>query len=68
MPLSIELRGTKLNQDQLTAIVPVMNERMNRRMSKKQFEEACVKAMADAGCPLASSPSEQDEDTGLTPR
>ena len=69
MTLSITLKGYKLSQDQLDAIVPVINRRMLKspRLSLRKFEEACVKAMAESGCPLADrarnspKPSETSE-------
>ena len=52
-PFSIELRGVKLSQAQLDAIVPVLNEKMrSRKMSLKAFEERCIQAMVEAGHPL----------------
>lgn len=55
MALSIIIRGKKLTQEQLDAIVPVVNDRTSRRMTAQKFEEACLKAMKDAGCPLDES-------------
>lgn len=50
--MSIVLRGYKLNQRQLDAITPVMNDLMQGRVSQKKFEQACVDAIEAAGCPL----------------
>ena len=57
MALSIEVRGQKLTQQQLDAIVPVVNDRMKKRVSAKDFESACLKAMEEAGVPLALADS-----------
>lgn len=50
--MSIILRGHELTQPQLDAIVPVLNDHMNGKISKKKFEQACVDACASAGCPI----------------
>ncbi|QNJ57429.1 hypothetical protein Dolphis_123 [Pseudomonas phage Dolphis] len=50
--MSINLRGHVLNQRQLDAITPVMNDLMQGRVSQKKFEQACVDALEKAGCPL----------------
>lgn len=50
--MSIILRGYKLTQPQLDAIVPVLNDHMEGKISKKKFEQACVDALDKAGCPL----------------
>lgn len=50
--MSIILRGHQLTQPQLDAIVPVLNDSMNGKISKKKFEQACVDACAAAGCPV----------------
>ena len=52
MSLTISLRGVLLSQEQLDAIVPVMNKTMRTDMSPKEFEAACINAMREAGCPL----------------
>jgi len=54
MPLKITVNGKKLNQNQLDAVVPIINQSLNLRrgMSKKKFEAACIKSMRKAGCPL----------------
>lgn len=51
--MSIILRGYKLTQPQLDAIVPVLNDHMAGRISKKKFEQACIDAIEKAGCPLS---------------
>lgn len=50
--MSINLQGHILNQRQLDAIVPVMNQLMQGKVSQKKFESACVAALEAAGCPL----------------
>lgn len=50
--MSINMRGHILNQRQLDAIVPVMNQLMAGNVSQKKFEQACVDALEKAGCPL----------------
>ena len=50
--MSINLKGYYLNQRQLDAIVPVMNLLMQGKVTQKGFEEACVKALEAAGCPV----------------
>jgi hypothetical protein len=50
--MSINLKGHILNQRQLDAIVPVMNDLMQGKVSQKKFESACIKALEQAGCPV----------------
>ena len=50
--MSINLQGHILNQRQLDAIVPVMNQLMQGKVSQKKFEAKCVEALEAAGCPL----------------
>lgn len=50
--MSINLRGHILNQRQLDAITPVMNDLIQGRIGQKKFEQACVDALEKAGCPL----------------
>lgn len=50
--MSINLKGHTLNQRQLDAIVPVMNELMQGKVSQKNFERACIEALEAAGCPI----------------
>lgn len=50
--MSIVIKGYTLNQRQLDAIVPVMNDLMQDKVSKRGFEKACIKALEEAGCPL----------------
>ncbi len=49
---SVIIDDTKLSQEQLNAITPVLNESMHHRWSKKALELHCRKAMEEAGCPL----------------
>lgn len=50
--MGINLRGFILEQPQLDAIVPVVNDHIHGKISKKRFEQACVEACDKAGCPL----------------
>lgn len=50
--MSINLKGHILNQRQLDAIVPVMNDMMQNKFSLDKFEGECVKALEAAGCAL----------------
>lgn len=50
--MSITLKGHVLNQRQLDAITPVMNDLIQGRVSQTGFEEACVQALEHADCPL----------------
>ena len=66
--MSINLKGHVLNQRQLDAITPAMNELINRRLSEKKFEDACVKALEDAGCPLGYDVSMPGADSSVVDR
>ena len=51
--MSIELKGHILNQRQLDAITPVMNDYMHGKIKgHKKLEAAMVAALDAAGCPL----------------
>lgn len=50
--MSIILQGHTLNQRQLDAIVPVMNDMMQNKFTLDEFEGECVKALEVAGCAL----------------
>ncbi|MDM3891777.1 MULTISPECIES: hypothetical protein [Pseudomonas] len=51
--MSIVLQGHKLNQRQLDAITPIMNDFMHGKIKgKKKLEQACAKALEAAGCAL----------------
>lgn len=45
-------QGKKLTQKQSEAVAPVINARMIGRITRRNFEMACLKAMDDAGCPF----------------
>lgn len=50
--MSIVLQGCKLNQRQLDAITPTMNDLIQGRVSQMAFEQACAEALEKADCPL----------------
>lgn len=50
--MSFLLRGHRLNQRQLDAMTPVLNDHIHGRLRKAEFEAACVAALEAAGCPL----------------
>lgn len=51
--MSINLKGHILNQRQLDAITPVMNDYMHGKIKgHKKLEQACVAALEEAGCAL----------------
>jgi hypothetical protein len=51
-------RGHELNQQQLDAILPVLQDSMNGRYRvKKKLESAIDQALETAGCPLPAGPS-----------
>lgn len=51
--MSITLKGQPLNQRQLDAIVGPLNDHMQGKTNTpEEFEQACVKALEAAGCPL----------------
>ncbi|MEA8592298.1 hypothetical protein PZT57_26990 [Pseudomonas aeruginosa] len=51
-------RGHELNQQQLDAILPVLQESMNGRYRvKKKLEAAIDQALEAAGCPLSAGTS-----------
>lgn len=54
--------GVELNQKQLDAIVPVMNEVMyGKHRGKKKLEAAIDKALDAAGCPVVFPEREKAE-------
>lgn len=56
MTLRIIHRGVVLDQQQLDAIVPVLNDSMNGVIrGKKKLEAAIDKALEAAGCPVTES-------------
>ena len=44
-----------LSPDQLRAIIPIIHEKMASRMSEESFNEKCLVALEEAGCPLAEN-------------
>jgi hypothetical protein len=66
--MSVSMKGHILNQRQLDAIVPVMNDLMQRRVSQKGFEKACIAALEAAGCALGYDTSMPGADKTVTER
>jgi hypothetical protein len=54
MSFSVEIKGVKLSQEQLDAIIPVLNSNPPR----KRFETLCLAAMEEAGCPFEKESEE----------
>lgn len=53
-------RGHVLNQQQLDAILPVLQDSMSGRYRmKKKLEAAIDRALEEAGCPLPGEPGGQ---------
>jgi len=50
--MGIELKGHFLNQRQLDALVPALNGLIHGEISDADYEDACMKALEAAGCPL----------------
>lgn len=51
--MSMLINGIELTDEQLAAIVPVVNKfSQSSRTNKKQMEDECLAAMKEAGCPL----------------
>ncbi|WAT32249.1 hypothetical protein [Pseudomonas sp. GXZC] len=50
--MGISVGGVVLNQRQLDAITPVMNDLLQGKVKQSKFEAACITAMKDAGCPV----------------
>lgn len=48
-------KGKPLSEQQANAIVPVLNQLMANKISRHKFEEACEKAMEEAGVPFPSN-------------
>lgn len=59
--MGIQLQGQDLTQEQLDAIIPVINARMIGRISNKKFEMACLEAMDRAGYPFIFDDEEEDD-------
>ncbi|MDF5906403.1 hypothetical protein P4132_04145 [Pseudomonas aeruginosa] len=63
--MSITLKGHALNQRQLDAITPVMNDLIQGRVDLASFDDACVKAWITPAarwamtpaCPVPAAPS-----------
>lgn len=52
MSLSITHRGQKLSQEQLDALLPVLNDNMHGKIKQGHFHAACDAALEAAGCPI----------------
>lgn len=50
--MGISIGGVILNQRQLDAITPVMNDLLQGKVKQVNLDAACLAAMADAGCPV----------------
>lgn len=50
--MRISIGGVILNQRQLDAITPVMNDLLQGKVKQVNLDAACLAAMADAGCPV----------------
>lgn len=67
--MSIVLQGYKLNQRQLDAITPVLNDYMHGKIKgQKKLEQACTKALEAAGCALGYDTSMPGGDTAVEQR
>src|SRR5690606_23603805 len=66
--MSFLLRGHRLNQRQLDAMIPVLNDNMHNRRRKADFEEACVAALEEAGCPLGYDTTLPGRETSIETR
>ena len=66
--MSVSMKGYILNQRQLDAIVPVMNDLMQGRVSQKGFEKACIAALEAAGCALGYDTSMPGADKSIAER
>lgn len=67
--MSVVLQGHKLNQRQLDAITPVLNDFMHGKIKgQKKLEQACVKALEAAGCALGYDTSMPGGDTTVEQR
>lgn len=55
MSLSIIHRWHALTQQQLDALVPVLNQHMQGKIKKRDFEAECDKALEAAGCPVSAT-------------
>lgn len=66
--MSLSMQGHILNQRQCDAIVPVMNDLLQGKVSKKKFEAACIKALEAAGCALGYDTSMPGADKSIIER
>lgn len=66
--MGINMQGHILNQRQLDAIVPVMNDLMQGKVKQKNFEAACIKALEAAGCALGYDTSMPGADKSIIER
>jgi len=66
--MSLVMQGYTLNQRQCDAIVPVMNDLLQRKVSQKNFEAACIKALEAAGCALGYDTSMPGADKTIAER
>lgn len=58
--MSIIHRGVVLNQQQLDAIVPVLNQSMDgKHRGRKRLEAAIDKALEEAGCPVIAAKEDE---------
>jgi hypothetical protein len=49
-------RGHKLSQQQLDAILPVLRQQAQGKISKRKLNKAIDDALEAAGCPVPSEP------------
>lgn len=66
--MSIIFKGYVLNQRQLDAITPVMNDLIQGRVSHAGFEDACSQALERAGCPLGYDTAMPGADSSIEQR
>lgn len=66
--MSLNLQGYILNQRQCDAIVPVMNQLLQGKVSQKKFEAKCVEALEAAGCALGYDTTMPGADKTITER
>lgn len=66
--MSLVMQGHILNQRQLDAIVPVMNDLMHGKVKQKNFEAACIAALEAAGCALGYDTTMPGADKSIAER
>lgn len=57
--MGMVIQGVELDDKQLAAIVPVINQYSKKRMTTKdklRMEKDCLDAMQAAGCPIVQPP------------